>query len=193
MLYAGYMGVVIWIAYNATLRQNHQLQEDLTSVQRQEQFYEGIVRTEQAQIEAQQEAKRKKTEFVSSEIKCLADATYYEAAQEPAEGQLAVATVVMNRVSNPQYPHTVCGVVYQRHTKADKIVCAFSWTCQPRHGIVARLYRPIMAMVKSVYLRRQRSEDVGSATLFHGTYIHPDWADRASLVTTIGAHAFYSE
>src|SRR5690606_37277361 len=44
---------------------------------------------------------------------CLTMAIYYEAATESAAGQRAVAQVVLNRVTHPAYPNTVCGVVFQ--------------------------------------------------------------------------------
>ena len=60
-------------------------------------------------------------------IDCLTAAIYYEAARESADGQRAVAQVVLNRVRHPAYPDTVCGVVFegaQRYTG-----CQFSFTC----------------------------------------------------------------
>ena len=53
-----------------------------------------------------------------SELKCLATAIYFEARGEPEEGQIAVAQVVLNRLKNPAYPNTICGVVYQNKTAA---------------------------------------------------------------------------
>ncbi len=50
------------------------------------------------------------------QMRCLAEAIYFEARSEPEEGQAAVAQVVLNRVMHENYPDTVCGVVYQnRH------------------------------------------------------------------------------
>ena len=46
-------------------------------------------------------------------VRCLTQAIYYEAALEPTDGQEAVAQVILNRVRNPAYPGTICGVVYQ--------------------------------------------------------------------------------
>lgn len=46
-------------------------------------------------------------------LDCLATAIYYEAASESDDGQRAVAQVILNRVRNPAFPATVCGVVYQ--------------------------------------------------------------------------------
>ena len=46
-------------------------------------------------------------------LQCLGNAIYYEAALEPQDGQRAVAQVVLNRVRNLNFPHSICGVVYQ--------------------------------------------------------------------------------
>ena len=51
--------------------------------------------------------------FSAKEQKCLANAIYFEARGESLRGQAAVAQVVLNRVRNPTYPNTICGVVYQ--------------------------------------------------------------------------------
>ena len=63
----------------------------------------------------------------ASEQKCLATAIYFEARGEPEKGQLAVAQVVLNRVKNPAYPNTICGVVYQN--KDRRFSCQFSFAC----------------------------------------------------------------
>ena len=52
-------------------------------------------------------------EFEERERRCLATAIYFEARGEPVEGQIAVGQVIMNRVRSPQFPETICGVVYQ--------------------------------------------------------------------------------
>src|ERR1700744_5655884 len=41
---------------------------------------------------------------------CLTQAVYFEARGETPRGQAAVAQVVLNRVANPSFPKTVCGV-----------------------------------------------------------------------------------
>ncbi|HEY0629879.1 MAG TPA: cell wall hydrolase, partial [Sphingomicrobium sp.] len=50
-------------------------------------------------------------------LECLTSAIYYEAAQEPTDGQRAVAQVVLNRVRHPAFPNSVCGVVYEGSTR----------------------------------------------------------------------------
>ena len=66
-------------------------------------------------------------EHEKSEIDCLAEAVYYEARSEDAKGQMAVAEVVMNRVKNPHFPKTVCGVVFQGQYR--NTGCQFTFTC----------------------------------------------------------------
>ena len=52
-------------------------------------------------------------EFEERERRCLATAIYFEARGEPIRGQIAVGQVILNRVRSPQFPQTICGVVYQ--------------------------------------------------------------------------------
>lgn len=53
------------------------------------------------------------TSYVSSDHRLLAKLVYAEARGEPYKGQVAVAAVVLNRVSSSSFPNTVSGVVYQ--------------------------------------------------------------------------------
>ena len=59
--------------------------------------------------------------------KCLAQAVYFEARNEPARGQQAVAQVVLNRVFSPYYPKDVCSVVYQN--AHHYLGCQFTFAC----------------------------------------------------------------
>ena len=68
------------------------------------------------------------TKEARTEIECLAQNIYFEAAQEPREGQIAVAHVTRNRMISGKYPNTYCGVVKQKTYG----VCQFSWFCEER-------------------------------------------------------------
>lgn len=46
-------------------------------------------------------------------ILCLSSVIHHEARGESFEGQVAVASVVLNRVESSRFPNTVCGVVKQ--------------------------------------------------------------------------------
>ena len=50
----------------------------------------------------------------SSNLNLLSRLVYGEARGEPYSGQVAVAAVVLNRVSSSSFPNTVAGVIYQR-------------------------------------------------------------------------------
>ncbi len=127
----------------------------------------------------------------SRALKCLTDAIYYEAANEPDAGQRAVAQVILNRMRHPTYPNSVCGVIYQGSER--RTGCQFSYSCD---GSMARIpARPAwlraqrvaaQALAGSVYA------PVGMATHYHATYVDPYWAPSLNFVGTIGAHRFYS-
>ncbi len=53
-------------------------------------------------------------EFAEGDLKLLANLIYCEAGGEPYAGQLAVGSVVINRVLSSKYPDTVVGVIYQK-------------------------------------------------------------------------------
>ena len=53
------------------------------------------------------------TGYVSSDHRLLAKLVYAEARGESYKGQVAVAAVVLNRVSSSSFPNTVSGVIYQ--------------------------------------------------------------------------------
>lgn len=122
-------------------------------------------------------------------LQCLTAAIYYEAASEPDAGQRAVAQVVLNRVSHPAWPNTVCGVVYQG---SERPSCQFSFACD---GSLAR--KPMRAFwdrarrVAADALAGYVYAPVGLATHYHTTAVHPYWAPSLTFLGTIGAHRFY--
>jgi spore germination cell wall hydrolase CwlJ-like protein len=129
----------------------------------------------------------------ATEVRCLATAIYFEARGEPEEGRIAVAQVVLNRVKNPAYPNTICGVVYQN--KNYRNACQFSFACD---GIVDRIndresWSEAQALATRI-LNDDRTlylSDVGAATHYHANYVRPRWARTMSKVDKIGRHIFY--
>jgi spore germination cell wall hydrolase CwlJ-like protein len=122
-------------------------------------------------------------------LHCLTTAIYYEAATEPDAGQRAVAQVVLNRVAHPQWPNSVCGVVYQG---SERPGCQFSFACD---GSMARApVRMWWLRARAVAERALAGEvyaPVGLATYYHTGAVHPVWADRMTFAGAIGAHLFY--
>lgn len=130
----------------------------------------------------------------ASELKCLATAIYFEARGEPEEGQLAVAQVVLNRVKNPAYPNTICGVVYQNKNKRNR--CQFSFACDGRADRITdkAAWARAEALAKRSVEDQSTTflEEVGSATHYHATYVRPRWAGRMKQTDKIGHHIFYN-
>ncbi|CAN5188075.1 hypothetical protein BH10PSE9_BH10PSE9_22800 [soil metagenome] len=129
----------------------------------------------------------------ATEVRCLATAIYFEARGEPEDGRVAVAQVVLNRVKNPAYPNTICGVVYQN--KNYRNACQFSFACD---GIVDRINdRESWAEAQALAIKILNDDrtlylsDVGAATHYHANYVRPRWARTMSKVDKIGRHIFY--
>lgn len=126
----------------------------------------------------------------SRSLECLAAAVYYEAGNEPLNGQRAVAQVVLNRVRHPEYPHSVCGVVFQGSER--KTGCQFSFTCD---GSLQR--KPSAAGwreaegVAAAALQGAVFAPVGWSTHYHANYVVPYWAQSMQKLVTIGRHIFY--
>lgn len=123
-------------------------------------------------------------------LQCLTSALYYEAASEPADGQRAVAQVVLNRVRHPAYPASVCGVVYQGSTR--KTGCQFTFTCD---GSLARTpsrsaWQRSRKLAEAA-LSGQVFAPVGHATHYHADFVVPYWASSLDKVITVGRHIFY--
>lgn len=128
-----------------------------------------------------------------AEENCLARAIYFEARSETELGQLAVAKVILNRVRDPNYPNTICGVVYQGSGRRNS--CQFSFACD---GLPDDVKQPTAwANSKRVALKalagNQSIGAVGTATNYHADYVNPKWAKSMKRLIKIGHHIFYSD
>ncbi|MBL4933859.1 cell wall hydrolase [Clostridium paridis] len=57
-----------------------------------------------------------KTLYITKEdIDLMAMVVYAESKGEPLEGKIAVASVILNRVTNPKFPRTIEGVIKQKN------------------------------------------------------------------------------
>jgi spore germination cell wall hydrolase CwlJ-like protein len=123
-------------------------------------------------------------------LACLTAAVYHEARSESAEGQRAVAQVVLNRARHFAYPSSVCGVVYQG--SARRTGCQFTFTCD---GSLRRprdepAWRRAEAVAREA-LHGRVAGQVGWATHYHATYVQPYWSHSLEKVSEIGGHIFY--
>ena len=130
-------------------------------------------------------------------LRCLAHNIYYEAANEPLLGQIAVARVVMNRVTHG-YGNNPCKVVYQStnvETEDEiKKLCQFSWVCEGKTNpnTNSPAYRQALNIAKRVLAEDAWSDIIPSNILFfHNTGVKPNWPHNPVL--RIGNHIFYSK
>jgi spore germination cell wall hydrolase CwlJ-like protein len=126
----------------------------------------------------------------SRELECLTQAVYFEARGEGQAGQAAVAQVVLNRVRNPAYPKTVCGVVFQGAARGEG--CQFSFACD---GSMRR-GRELAAWTRAQQIASRALSGgvmaaVGNATHFHTLSVAPAWGPNLLRVAQVGLHVFY--
>jgi spore germination cell wall hydrolase CwlJ-like protein len=123
-------------------------------------------------------------------LECLAVAVFFEARDQPLTGQYAVAEVVMNRVMDPRWPDTICGVVFQdkqfsftHDGKSDKME-----KYAQNDEIEWRAMNQARTVAKEIY-------DSGyvelEATHYHALSVRPSWAKHYKQVGRIGDHVFY--
>lgn len=122
---------------------------------------------------------------LSDELKCLAQAIYWEARGEDLDGQLAVAQVIINRTENHRFPANYCGVVTQRSQ--------FSFV---RSGRIPDVRTGTRAWHRAKAIARIAHDDlwdseVGDALYFHARRVRPSWSHTKLARATIDSHIFY--
>ena len=128
-----------------------------------------------------------------AEENCLARAIYFEARSETELGQLAVAKVILNRKNDPDFPKTICGVVYQGSGRRNS--CQFSFACD---GLPDDVKQPAAwANAKRIAQKSiagdQSVQAIGTATNYHADYVKPKWAKSMRRLIKIGRHIFYAD
>ena len=144
-----------------------------------------------ARLERRRVLERRKKRM--RELACLAKAIYFEARSESLKGQMAVAKVVLNRVRDPRFPNTICGVVYQGAERRN--ACQFSFACDgksdyPTNRKQWRLARRLAAKALKGQIRLRGFEGVA---FYHADYVRPTWASMMQPVVKIGRHIFYRD
>lgn len=124
-------------------------------------------------------------------IMCLTAAIYFEArGEDDITGQVAVATVILNRVDSPRWPSTICGVVNQDYQ--------FSYT---HDGISDDPYKhakkpedkealQLAELIAELVLDGERLNL--TSTHYHATYVSPEWASQYNRDVKYGEHIFYT-
>ena len=139
-------------------------------------------------------------------IICLAKNAYFEARNQSVLSQIAVSQVVMNRVQSPDFPNTVCGVVYEAQLskwykeKMDKEVplkhkCQFSWYCDGKADIITDIdsYKIALAVAHQVLSKYTMHDVTDGAVFYHAYYVNPRWAKEKIKTVVHEDHIFYRE
>ena len=134
------------------------------------------------------------------QIRCMATNIYYEAKNEPYLGQIAVARVVMNRVSHG-FANTPCEVIYQSNLVASsqnptmlQRLCQFSWVCQQKSqpNYASNAYKQAEDIARQVLYENAGTEVIPNNVLyFHNSMIKPGWTHQR--LVQIGNHVFYAK
>jgi spore germination cell wall hydrolase CwlJ-like protein len=134
--------------------------------------------------------------MAEAQTRCLSLAIYHEARGEPAEGQLAVGRVILNRAASRFYPDTVCGVVYQNAARLNR--CQFSFACDGKsdqagniHAWAAAVAMAERLMCRNICGGMAISADLIRSTHYHATYVRPSWSKKLQRTGQIGGHVFY--
>lgn len=148
------------------------------------------------------------TQIDPQEAYCLAQNIYYEARSEDIQGQIAVASVTVNRVNDPRFPNTICGVVKQTGISkiTNRVACAFTWYCTNDlkekeivfHNKGKTINQRSMDQFKTAsiiaikVLSGQIEDNTNGATHFHNpTHSQPAWRSQMKKTAKIGNHDFY--
>lgn len=126
--------------------------------------------------------------FTDEDRVCMAKNIYFEARNESIHGQIAIALVTLQRVKDPRYPNTVCGVVYDNKQ--------FSWYWD---GLSDRIRN--YDSYDSISLLASHMLDTDTAmvdftygsTHYHADYVDPYWNEFMVYKATIDTHLFYYE
>ena len=126
----------------------------------------------------------------TSEMRCLAEAIYFEARGEAIEGQYAVGEVIINRVLSNQFPNSVCGVISEGANRLNS--CQFSYNCDGKLETIneKKIYERILKLSK-ILLEPSSRFLTGGATFYHSKLVSPSWSKKFIKTKEIGNHFFY--
>ena len=126
----------------------------------------------------------------TSEMKCLAEAIYFEARGEALEGQYAVGEVIINRVLSKDFPNSVCGVISDGANRLN--ACQFSYNCDGKLETITekKIYERILKLSQMLLEPSARFLTSG-ATFYHSKLVSPSWSKKFIKTNEIGNHVFY--
>jgi spore germination cell wall hydrolase CwlJ-like protein len=130
---------------------------------------------------------------VQRNIRCLALNIFHEARSESTAGQMAVASVTLNRVASKYYPDNICDVVYEK--RWDRIrkryVGQFSWTEFDKPPELKSVSWQRAWKIANTAYKDKKKNRLKGAIFYHTKYIKPSWARKKKPIARIGSHIFY--
>jgi N-acetylmuramoyl-L-alanine amidase len=120
-----------------------------------------------------------KTSYKKSDIDLLARLVTAEAGSEPFKGQVAVASVIINRLSDVKFPETIAGNIFKPH-QFESVSNGLIWE-QPTEDA----YRAAQAALKGW------DPTYGAKYFFNPAKINgPSWVWSRTIIQHIGHHVF---
>lgn len=126
-------------------------------------------------------------------LTCLTMAIYLEAGNQPLEGKVAVAQVVMNRAKHT--PDNICDVVKEPYQ------FSFYWDGKPEtvptlNKLEIQAYKESEGVASAFLAEGGDGSHIDDMTKgaehYHATYVSPCWTNREGSVK-IGDHLFITE
>ncbi|MBW5447736.1 LysM peptidoglycan-binding domain-containing protein [Cohnella sp. CFH 77786] len=117
-------------------------------------------------------------EIDPADLELLAKLVQVEAGNEPYEGKLAVASVVMNRVRDPDFPNTVKGVIYAPYQFPPA-----------GNGLLAKA-KPSKDSTRAAKAALSGENNVPGAVYFFNAKLEPAKKKKVTVVKVIGSHTF---
>lgn len=137
------------------------------------------------------------TTAIPADEEWLAKAIYFEARNEPTEGQAAVAKVVLNRLDDPRWPKSIKAVVSEGETKRNR--CQFSFMCdgKPEHIKDKKAWKRALHIASEVLSNWRSGEDMGCAHSYRADYVTSTsalrWFATLRKEKQEGRHIFYCD
>lgn len=119
-------------------------------------------------------------------ILCLSAAIFYEARNQPVDGQLAVAEVILNRVQSDRYPDDACEVINQFKQ--------FSYTNDGKSDDFLKEAEQ-EAVIRAILVASEVLNGYGlgiTSTHYHTTSVSPYWTEFYDYDGKLGDHMFYT-
>ena len=119
----------------------------------------------------------------TTDLECMAKVIDHEAGNQPREGQLAVAHVMINRVKSGRFPNSLCGVAYQRNQ--------FSFISQYQVRPGSLRWANALDVARAA-LSGEAQDTSKGALFFHARRIRPNsFFQTRTRVTALEDHIFY--